>query len=374
MKKSSVAIVVLGLIAVILVSIVFVSCSDEIVVYRVTFDSQGGSDVASVDVAKGLKVDEPRSPTKSDFLFGGWYKEPECTNEWDFDNDIVTSDITLYAKWTANSNVVMYSVTFDTNGGSAVNAQSVQKNGKATMPADPTKDGYSFDSWYAEETLAIVWDFDTPITEDTILYAKWNLIPYIGGSGGYVFYENPNYVADGWRYLEAAPYGWYDGETDSYGPYTGDNDPRFQWGTDEYAGNPLATSTAIGSGASNTSNIVNYHDNLGTLYPGKGDYYQNPTDYNQSNDGTVAAKVCAEYSVEHNGVTYSDWFLPSKDELDLMYHNLRQQELGGFSREDYWSSSEDDASKAWNQNFYNGWQNSGGRAGVCRVRPVRAFQ
>jgi uncharacterized repeat protein (TIGR02543 family) len=67
--------------------------------YTVTFDSQGGSAVASQTVAHGGKVTEPTAPTRTSYTFGGWYKESGCTNAWDFDTDTVTSDVTLYAKW-----------------------------------------------------------------------------------------------------------------------------------------------------------------------------------------------------------------------------------------------------------------------------------
>jgi hypothetical protein len=193
-----------------------------------------------------------------------------------------------------------------------------------------------------------------------------------GPSGGYVFYENPNYIADGWRYLEAAPYGWYDGDPDSSG-YSGDADPNFQWGAYDYAVDPSATATAIGSGASNTANIVDFHDTLGSSYPEPGDYYTNPEEYFINNDGTVAAKVCANYSLENEEVTYNDWFLPSKDELDLIYENLYKKNLGGFSDSGYWSSSEYSAKFAWGQNFYYEVQDDFSRSSAYRVRPVRAF-
>jgi len=67
----------------------------------VTFDSQGGSAVASQTVAYGSKVTVPVNPTYTGFSFGGWFINAACTTAWDFANDVVTSDITLYAKWTA---------------------------------------------------------------------------------------------------------------------------------------------------------------------------------------------------------------------------------------------------------------------------------
>lgn len=67
--------------------------------YDVTFNSNGGSAVAPMQVAQGEKITKPTDPTKSGFTFGGWYKEVGLTNAWNFANDVVTGNITLYAKW-----------------------------------------------------------------------------------------------------------------------------------------------------------------------------------------------------------------------------------------------------------------------------------
>ena len=67
-----------------------------------------------------------------------------------------------------------FTVTFDTNGGSEVADQKVEKDGKATIPADPTKDGYIFGGWCSDQALQNVFDFDTTITADITLYAAWD--------------------------------------------------------------------------------------------------------------------------------------------------------------------------------------------------------
>jgi len=69
--------------------------------YTVTFDSHGGSAVDSQTVAYGQTADEPEEPTKEGYTFGGWYTEEACINEWDFFEDTVTGDLTLYARWSA---------------------------------------------------------------------------------------------------------------------------------------------------------------------------------------------------------------------------------------------------------------------------------
>ena len=71
--------------------------------FTVTFNVQGhGSAPASVEVDKGGKVTKPTDPSAEGWTFGGWFKEAACTNAWDFANDTVTADVTLYAKWTEN--------------------------------------------------------------------------------------------------------------------------------------------------------------------------------------------------------------------------------------------------------------------------------
>lgn len=68
--------------------------------YTVTFQSNGGSAVAPVSgLHSGDKVTKPADPTKSDFMFSGWYQDSALTDAWDFDADTITGDLTLYAKW-----------------------------------------------------------------------------------------------------------------------------------------------------------------------------------------------------------------------------------------------------------------------------------
>ena len=117
-----------------------------------------------------------------------------------------------------------------------------------------------------------------------------------------------------------------------------------EWGCYEaWAG---SFGTAIGTGAGNTAMIV----------------------ANCSQSG-IAARICSALVL--NG--YSDWFLPSKDELNLMYQNLNQAGLGAFANDWYWSSTENNSSNAWLQNFSDGGQVSGSKGTNKYVRAVRVF-
>lgn len=137
--------------------------------YTVTFNTDGGSSVDSQIVDKGEKATKPSpDPTKIGYTFVNWYQEAAFTNVFNF-NSAINADTTIYAKFTINE----YTVTFNSNGGSEVAAQTVEYDSKATKPADPTKDGYTFDNWYSDEELTTVFDFDTKITANKTLYAKW---------------------------------------------------------------------------------------------------------------------------------------------------------------------------------------------------------
>jgi uncharacterized repeat protein (TIGR02543 family) len=345
---------------------------------QVTFNAQGGVSLnpASKSVNTGKTYGELASTIKAGHTLIGWYTEPDGEGTEVAIDTIVTinSDHTLYAAWQANT----LTITFDAQGGSVADSPTKEvtyEQQYGQLPV-PTRENHTFDGWWTGE-----YGTGIEITEETFftgmtgltLYAKWFYNVFTGPAGGLVFYENPNYTIDGWRYLEAAPYGWYKGETHSYGAYTSNDDPEFQWGAYGYEINPSAKATGIGSGATNTENIVNYHNTLWTLYPEKGDYYINPTEYYELNDGTVAAKICAEYSVNIDGIMYDGWFLPSKDELNLMYRNLYLQALGGFSDGFYWSSSDYTVGYVYPQRFSSGYQGNIARFAIVGVRPVRAF-
>lgn len=344
--------------------------------FTVIFAENEGSTVSDLaGIRYGATIDEPTPPTRIGYSFDGWYKESELTHAWSFTEDVISNTTTLHAKWTP----VIYTITYVLNNGTndAGNPVTYTIESSVITLLSPVRTGYPFEGWFASSDFSgspIVL-LDTGSSGDKTLYAKWKVyrIGDIGPAGGYIFHDKGTY-SGGWQYLEAAPYGWYNGTTDSDGPYSGNDDPFFQWGVQGFAIDPAATATAVGSGASNTEKIVSFHDALGTLYPAKGNFYTNPTNYHAENDGTVAAKVCAEYSLDQGSVTFDDWFLPSKDELNWIYNNFMKLGVGGFHEYGYWSSTESmDINNAYSQNFYGGFQGNSSRYYDLAVRPVRAF-
>ena len=142
--------------------------------YPVTFNSQGGSAVAGVNANYGATIAMPTAPTLSGSAFGGWYKEAGCVNAWNFATDTVTAATMLYAKWIPNASTV----TFNSQGGSAVSSAIVAFGATVSQPGAPTWNGYAFGGWYSDASCTTVWNFSTTISANTTLYAKWTINTY----------------------------------------------------------------------------------------------------------------------------------------------------------------------------------------------------
>jgi hypothetical protein len=151
-----------------------------------------------------------------------------------------------------------------------------------------------------------------------------------GPAGGFIFYDKGR-VSNGWRYLEAAP------SDQSYG---------IQWSNGNYI--DIRTGTVVGTGRANTDAII--------AAQGSGNY---------------AATLCKNLKI--NG--FSDWFLPSKDELNLMYTNIRKAGLDRIGEGWFWSSSQFDSHLAWYEGFIDGSQEyvSKNYGSSCTVHACRAF-
>ncbi|MFJ7881587.1 InlB B-repeat-containing protein, partial [Lysinibacillus sp. NPDC096826] len=143
--------------------------------HKVSFDVDGGSLVPDQSIAHGEKATVPTAPTKAGYTFEGWYTDDEGTEQFDFTNNVITANTTLYAKWQP----VGYTVNFEVNGGSVVPSQSVAHGKKATVPTAPTRAGYTFEGWYTDDEGTEQFDFtNNVITANTTLYAKWEPLKY----------------------------------------------------------------------------------------------------------------------------------------------------------------------------------------------------
>ena len=133
-----------------------------------TFNPDNGDPTVTkfIDNDKNSKFKElVPEPTKENYTFAGWYNG---NKKFDF-TTVPTGDVTLTAKWTAKN----YEVSFITEHGKTPTSQNVKYNGTATNPGELTEDGYTFIGWYADKDHNTKFDFSTPITSDTKVYAKW---------------------------------------------------------------------------------------------------------------------------------------------------------------------------------------------------------
>lgn len=160
------------------------------------------------------------------------------------------------------------------------------------------------------------------------VYDKEYKIGDVGPAGGIIFYINADDSMP-WKYLEAA---------------TKDLNGKFFFGKNA----KLSTSTSIGSGEANSETI---------------------NSKNNSSNGKTAATACLEY--EEGGFT--DWFLPSRDELEIMVKNIKKNSSANLKKDNYWSSSAFTTSFAYGYSMTKGKVNTDSMSSMCYVRPIRAF-
>lgn len=137
--------------------------------YTVQFVSDHGSFAdQTIEHGKLIETDKLTIPPVEGFTFDDWYTDATYSTKFDFTKPI-KSNTTVYARWTAKD----YEVSFITEHVDAPTSQNVPYNGTATDPGKLTAEGYTFIGWYTDDTYDTEFDFRTPITGDTKVYAKW---------------------------------------------------------------------------------------------------------------------------------------------------------------------------------------------------------
>ena len=144
--------------------------------YTVNFaynmSGHSGDAATSQTVTSGNKLTTPNVPSVAGYTFSGWYKEPECTNIWDFDADTVTSSRTLYAKWALTT----YNIAYELNGGTNVASNPTEYTvlSDNVALASPSKQGNTFTGW----------------TYDAVTTPQLNVIIAKGSTGNKTFTAN----------------------------------------------------------------------------------------------------------------------------------------------------------------------------------------
>lgn len=146
--------------------------------FTVIYDGQDGGLVQTKTAEYNTTITAPTAPTRPGYTFVGWFKDAAGQTAWNFATDKVTENTVLYAKWSINS----YAVSFNSQGGSAVDSKTANYNTTIAQPTTvPTRKGYTFAGWYKDAAGQVAWNFETDkVTGNVTLYAKWLLdIPVI---------------------------------------------------------------------------------------------------------------------------------------------------------------------------------------------------
>ena len=225
--------------------------------YTITFNSNGGSAVGSITQNYGTSVAKPADPTRTGYTFAGWYSDSGLTTAVSWPYTMGASNVTFYAKWTVNNynltfdanggtggsgptptpygagitaptvtrtgytfngwsptvpatmpaadstytaqwTINQYTITFNSNGGSAVSPITQNYGTSVSKPADPAKTNYDFAGWYSDSglTTAVTWPY-TIGASDVTFYAKWTLkqhtVSFISNGGSAVPSITQNY-------------------------------------------------------------------------------------------------------------------------------------------------------------------------------------
>ena len=131
--------------------------------YTITFDTDGGSEVASITQDYGTTIAKPTDPTKTGYTFDGWDKT--------IPGRMPAENMTVKAQWKINQ----YTITFDTDGGSEIAPITQGYGTTIAKPTDPTKTGYTFAGWYTDAACTNAWNFGSNMLadHDMTLYARW---------------------------------------------------------------------------------------------------------------------------------------------------------------------------------------------------------
>lgn len=180
-----------------------------VVTYRVVFNTNGGNYIESQKIEKGKTATRPSSPSRSGYIFAGWYKDSMFSLPYDF-SSAVTEDISLYAKWNYTDHTSC-KIVFQTNGGSTIPSQTVEKGKTPYVPANPVKNGYTFAGWYKDSSLTVSYSFANPINEDITVYAKWDkgyIVTFNTNGGNYINSQSVGYLNTIIRPADPVRYGY----------------------------------------------------------------------------------------------------------------------------------------------------------------------
>ncbi len=162
---------VLSLVILIVLSITLIGCTEKEEQYKITLELNGGSGIESITGVEGSSITVP-TITKEGYTLEGWYADETFTTKYEF-TSMPGENITLYAKWDMNE----YKITLELNGGTGIESITGVEGSSITVPTI-TKEGYTLEGWYEDETFTTKYEFTSMPGENITLYAKWEISEY----------------------------------------------------------------------------------------------------------------------------------------------------------------------------------------------------
>src|SRR5690554_4367981 len=170
-----------AIIGLLLASLILIACGDNVeekpkVEYTITFNVDGGVAIGSQKKTAGQTLGNLPTPTKDDHEFKGWFLDAAKTIEAT-PTTVVDKDLTLYAKWELiETEPVIHTITFDVDGGVAINSQKREDSETLGNLPTPTKDNHTFKGWFLDVNKTTEATAATVVDKDLTFYAKWELI------------------------------------------------------------------------------------------------------------------------------------------------------------------------------------------------------
>ena len=213
--------------------------------FTVTYEEYGGTTVPDSEFASGGTVTLPSKPTRAGYTFDGWFTAQTGGIKYGSTSSPPDGNLVVHAQWTQISANTLFTVTYQEHGGTTVSDATFVSGGTVTLPADPTRAGYTFDGWFTEETDGTRFNSTfSPADENIVVHAQWTQNPFTVTyqEHGGTTVSDATFVSGGTVTLPAAPTragytfnGWFSAQTggtkfnSSFSPSDGNLVVHAQW-------------------------------------------------------------------------------------------------------------------------------------------------